>query len=163
MSLLACFHAHDLLMSLSHPSCLSETLNKAYYKIWDLANSVRPSQIPLQAPPTTTSKLTTLGTSLMDTCCAMLSHFSRVRLFATPWTAAPQASLFITNSQSLPKLLSTESVMPSNHLILCHPLLLPPSIFPSFRIFSNDQFFESGGQSIGASASALVPSVNIQD
>ena len=62
---------------------------------------------------------------------------SHVQLFATPWTAALQASLFITNSQSLPKLRSIKSVMPSNHLILCHPLLLPPSIFPSIRIFSN--------------------------
>ena len=63
---------------------------------------------------------------------------SRVRLFATPWTAAHQASLSITNSQSLLKLMSIESVMPSNHLILCHPLLLPPSIFPSIRIFSDE-------------------------
>ena len=57
---------------------------------------------------------------------------------ATPWTAARQASLSITNSQSLLKLTSTESVMPSNHLILCHPLLLLPSIFPSIRLFSNE-------------------------
>ena len=63
---------------------------------------------------------------------------SRVRLFATPWTAAHQASLSITNSQSLPKLMSIESVMPSNHLILCRPLLLLPSIFPSIRLFSNE-------------------------
>ena len=63
---------------------------------------------------------------------------SRVRLFATPWTAARQASLSITNSQSLPKLMSFELVMPSNHLILCHPLLLLPSIFPSIRVFSNE-------------------------
>ena len=62
---------------------------------------------------------------------------SCVRLFVTPWTAAHQASLSITNSQSLPKLMSIESVMPSNHLILCHPLLLP-SNFPSIRVFSND-------------------------
>ena len=62
---------------------------------------------------------------------------SRVWLFATPWTAAPQASLSITDSQSLLKLISIESVMPSNHLILCRPLLLPPSIFPSIRVFSN--------------------------
>ena len=65
---------------------------------------------------------------------------SRVRLFATPWTAACQASLSITNSLSLIKLMSIESVMPSNHLILCHPLLLPPSIFPSIRVFSNESF-----------------------
>ena len=63
---------------------------------------------------------------------------SRVRLFVTPWTAACQASLSITNSQSLLKLMSIESVMPSNHLILCRPLLLPPSLFPSIRVFSNE-------------------------
>ena len=64
----------------------------------------------------------------------LLSH---VRLFATPWTAACQVSLYITNSQSLLKLMSTESVMPSYHLILCNLLLLP-SIFPSIRVFSNE-------------------------
>ena len=63
---------------------------------------------------------------------------SRVRHFATPWTAAHQASLSITNSRSLPKLMSITSVMPSNHLILCRPLLLLPSIFPSIRVFSNE-------------------------
>ena len=61
-----------------------------------------------------------------------------VWLFATPWNTACQASLSITNSQSLLKLMSIESVMPFNHLILCHPLLLPPSIFPSIRAFSNE-------------------------
>ena len=65
----------------------------------------------------------------------LLSH---VRLFATPWTTALQASLSITNSQSLPKFMSIESVMPSNHLILCHPLLFLPSIFPRIRVFSNE-------------------------
>ena len=63
---------------------------------------------------------------------------SRVWLFVTPWTAARQASLTITNSRSLLKLMSIESVMPSNHLILCRPLLLPSSIFPSIRVFSNE-------------------------
>ena len=67
-----------------------------------------------------------------------VQSLSHVRLFATPWTAAHQASLSITNSQSLLKLMSIESVMPSNHLILCRPLLLPPSIFPSIRVFSNE-------------------------
>ena len=65
-------------------------------------------------------------------------QFSRVLLFATPWTAARQASLSITNSWSLLKLISIKLVMPSNHLILCCPLLLPPSIFPSIRVFSNE-------------------------
>ena len=63
---------------------------------------------------------------------------SCVQLFATPWTAEHQASLAITNSQSLLKLMSIESMMPSNHLILCHPLLLLPSIFPSISVFSNE-------------------------
>ena len=68
----------------------------------------------------------------------LVQSLSRVQIFATPWTAAPQASLSITNSWSLLKFMSIESVMPSNHLILCHPLLLPPSIFPSIRVFSNE-------------------------
>ena len=67
-----------------------------------------------------------------------VQSLSRLRLFVTPWTAALQASLSITNSWSLPKLTSIESVMPSNHLILCRPLLLLPSIFPSIRGFSNE-------------------------
>ena len=66
-----------------------------------------------------------------------VQSLSRVCLFATPWTEACQASLSITNSWSLLKLMSIKSVMPSNHLILCHPLLLLPSIFPSIRVFSN--------------------------
>ena len=65
-------------------------------------------------------------------------QFSCVWLFETPWTAAHQASLSITNSWSLLKLMSIESVMPSNHLILCHTLLLPPSMFPCIRFFSNE-------------------------
>ena len=69
--------------------------------------------------------------------CSVQS-LSQVRFFATRWTAAHQASLSITNSQSLPKLMSIESVMPSNHLILCRPLLLLPSIFPNIRVFSNE-------------------------
>ena len=67
-----------------------------------------------------------------------VQSISRVRLFTTPWTTARQASLSITNSWSLLKLMSIESVMPSNHLILCHPLLLLPSIFTSIGVFSNE-------------------------
>ena len=70
--------------------------------------------------------------------CQSLQSLSRVQLSATAWPAARQASLSITNSQSLLKLMSIESVMPSNHLILCRPLLLPPSIFPSIRVFSSE-------------------------
>ena len=67
-----------------------------------------------------------------------VQSLSRVQLFATPWTAACQASLSITNSWSLLKLMSIESVMPFSHLILCCPLLLPPSIFPTIKVFSNE-------------------------
>ena len=81
----------------------------------------------------------------------------------TPWTASHQASLSIINSQSLLKPMSIESVMPYTHLILCHPLLLPPSIFPSIRVFSMSQFFPSDGQSIGVSASTSVLPKNTQD
>ena len=73
--------------------------------------------------------------------CSLFSSvqwLSHVQLFATPWTAAHQASLSLTKSQSLLKLMSIELVMPSNHLNLCHPLLLPPSIFPSIRVSSNE-------------------------
>ena len=77
---------------------------------------------------------------LLHNCIHLSSvqSFSHVQLFATPWTPACQASLSITNSQSLVKLLSIGSVMPSNHLILCCPLLLWPSIFPSIKVFSNE-------------------------
>ena len=67
-----------------------------------------------------------------------VQSISFVQLFATPWTAAHQVSLSITNSWSLLKFMSIESVVPSNYLFLCHPLLLPPSIFPSIRVFSNE-------------------------
>ena len=71
-------------------------------------------------------------------CTSSVQWLSRVRLFVTPWTAAHQSSPSITNSQSSLKLMSIESVTPSNHLILCRPLLLLPSIFPSVRVFSNE-------------------------
>ena len=67
-----------------------------------------------------------------------VQSLSRVRLFVTPWTAACQACLSITNPRSLPKFMSIKSVMPSNHLIFCRPLLFPPSVFPSIRVFSNE-------------------------
>ena len=72
-----------------------------------------------------------------EVCVVVVQSPSHVQLFATPWTTACQASLYLTFSQSLPKFTSIDSVMPSNHLILCCPLLLP-SIFPSIRVFSNE-------------------------
>ena len=84
--------------------------------------------------------------------------FSHVRLFATPWTAARQASLSITNSRSLLKLISIESVKPSNHFILCHPLLLPPSIFPSIRVFSNESVLRIRWPKYWSFSFSIIPS-----
>ena len=86
-----------------------------------------------------------------------------VWLFVTPWTATCQASLSNTNSWSLAKLMSIESVMPSNHLILCHPLLLLPSVFPSIRVFSNESALCIRWPNTGASASTSVLPMKIQD
>ena len=94
---------------------------------------------------------------------ASIQSLSHVKLFVTPWTVACQASLSITNSLSLLKLMSLESMMPSNHLILSRPLLLPPQSFPASGSFSISQFFTSGRQSFGVSASASVLPVNTQD
>ena len=97
--------------------------------------------------------------------CSSLSSvqlLSPVWLHVTQWTAAHQASLSI-NSQSLLKLMSIESAMASNHLVLCHPLLLLPALFPASGSFPMSQFLASGGQSIGVSASASVLPVNIQE
>ena len=92
----------------------------------------------------------------------MFFSHSVVSNFSTPWTAACQGSLSFTISWSLLKFMSIELVMLSNHLILCHPILLLPSIFPSIRVFPVSQLFTSGGQSIGVSASAGVLQRNIQ-
>ena len=98
-----------------------------------------------------------------------VQSFSHVWLLTTTWTAALQASLSITNSRSLLKLMSIESVMPSDHLILCHPYLLPHSIFPGIKVFSISQLFfsisqlfASGGQRTGVSASTSVLPMNTQ-
>jgi len=96
---------------------------------------------------------------IISTDCLQFSSvqlLSHVWLFATPWTAARQASQSLTNSWGLSKLMSIESVMPSDHLILCRPLLLLPSIFPSMGSFQMSQLFALGGQSIGVSASTSV-------
>ena len=107
--------------------------------------------------PDVHSNYTKAGVSMR----VVVQSLSRVQHFVAPWTAARQASLSITISWSLLKLMSIELVMPSNHLALCHPRLLLPSIFPSIRVFQKSQFFASGGQSIGVSASVLP--VNIQN
>ena len=98
--------------------------------------------------------------NLFAECCCSVAQLCPI--FVTPWTTPHQASLSFPISWSLLKLMSIELVMPSSHLTLCHPLLLLPSIFPNIRSFPVSQLFASGGQSIGASASASVLPINIQ-
>ena len=92
---------------------------------------------------------------------SLVQSLSRVRLFATPWITAPQASLSITNSQSSLRLTSIESVMPSSHLILCHPLLLLPSIFPSIRVFSNESTLHMRWPKYWSFGFSIIPSKEI--
>ena len=102
------------------------------------------------------SKITADGDCNHEIQFSSVQSLSRVQLFATPWIAACQASLSITNSQSLLKLMPIKSVMPSSHLILCHPLFLLPPIPPASGSFPLSQLFAWGGQSIGVSALASV-------
>ena len=112
---------------------MSDTIEVPKHCIIPIHINMRSLLTPKQASPHTLSVWT--WNLLQFSSVQLLSH---VRIFAAPWTAARQASLSITNSQSLLKLMSIELVMPSNHLILCCPLLLLPSIFPSIRVFSNE-------------------------
>ena len=103
------------------------------------------------------SVFTTVCDHWEDHQLSSVQLLSLVRLFAIPWTAARQASLSITNSWSLPRLISTESVMPSNHLILCRPFL-PPSVFPSIRVFSNESVLHIRGPKYWCFSFNIIPS-----
>ena len=103
----------------------------------------------------------TLYVCIYYMCLLVVQSLICAWLFVTPWTGASQTSLSFIISWSLLKFMFIESMMPSNHLVFCRPLLLP-SVFPSITVFSNESGFSSGGQSIGASASASVPPLNIQ-
>ena len=107
--------------------------------------------------------ITNMGVWFLRTSFSSVHSLSRVRLSATPWTAARQASLSITNSWSLLKFMPIESVMPSSHLILRRPLLSCPQSLPASGSFPMSQLFAWGGQSIGVSASASVLPMNTQD
>ena len=144
----------------SHVECLQ----KADLQTGDPQDFVKPLVLTLavlliqdmiSAPSLTTDFQNALAAT------AVVQLLSHVRFFVTPWTAAHQASPSLTISWSLLKLMSIDLVMPSNHLVLCCPLLLP-SIFPIIRIFSSESALASGGQNIGASASASVLPMNIQ-
>ena len=105
----------------------------------------------------------TLSSKAVPQSQQSVQSLSHVWLFETPWTIEHQASLSITNSLSLLKLMSIESVIPSNHLILCHPFLLMPSIFPSIRVFSNESVLRIRWPNYLVSASASVLHIYIQD
>ena len=147
------------------------TLTASCFRIWKSSRGIPKQPLALfvvmlpKASLTSHSRMSGFRWVITPSWLVSVSvqSLSRVRLFVTPLTAACQASLSITNSQSLPKLMSIESVMPYSHLILCHPLLLLTSIFSSMRVFPMSQLFASGGQSIGVAASTSVLPMNTQD
>ena len=128
-----------------------------------LGNLSNPGTEPTSSALADSLSLSHWGSPSESLQFSSVRSLSRVRLFATPWTAARQASLSITNSQSLPKLRSTELVMPSNHLILCHPSSLLALNLSQHQGPFQSQLFTPGGQSTGASALASVLPVTIQD
>ena len=143
--MLSCFSRVWLFVTLqtvAHQASLSMDSSRQEY--WSVSPCPPPGHLP--DPGIKLTSLTTLAGRCLTTSAtkkpqvqfSSVQSLSHVWLFATPWTTACQASLSIIKSQSLLKLMSIESVMPSNHLILCHPLLFLPSIFPIVRIFSNE-------------------------
>ena len=106
-------------------------------KLWELVGTEEPSVLQFMGSQRVGHEWATEQEQKLLNQFSSVQSLSCVRLFVTPWTAACQASLSITNSRSLFKLMSIKSMMPSNHLILCHPLL-PPSVFPRIRVFSNE-------------------------
>ena len=129
-----------------------------------LLSQVSVTTSPLSQPQSEKMKwkFPEINNSCFKLCAYSVQSFSPVQLFATPWNAICQASLSITNSQSLFTCMSVKSEMSSNHLILCHPLLLPPSIFPSIRVFSNESVPHIRWPEYWSSASASVLPMNIQ-
>ena len=133
--------------------------------IWYLGLEAKWSHLRQKTSPSQL-RLTQIATAqnlIINKGFSSIQSLSRVRLFATPWTTARQASLSITNSRSPPKPMSIESMIPCNHLILCRPLLLLPSIFPTSGFFQMSQLFTLGSQSVGVSASTSVLPKNTQD
>ena len=140
---------------------MSCSLNPCQFSAYDFLSCPTKNSLAFN-PPVCVDCVSTLHWQHRLSQFSSIQSLSCVRLFATPWTAAHQASLSTTNSWSLLKLMSIKLVMLSNHLIFCCPLLLP-SIFPRSGSFLMNQFFALGGQSIRASASASVLPMNIQD
>ena len=130
--------------------------------MWDLVPRWGIKSLPPALGAQSLSHWTTREVQTFILLFSAVQSLSRVQLFLTPWTTARQASLSITNAQSLLKLMSIESVMPSNHLILCRPLLLPPAIFPSIRVSSNESVLCIRCPEYWAVSASVLPT-NIQD
>ena len=129
-----------LLLLLFNLVYLTGNSDLIFFPTWKLMRGslTAGSRVVVQSPSQVQPFATLWTAACQEAEFSSIHLLSRVPLFANPWTAARQASLSITNSQSSPKSMYIESVMPSNHLILCCPLLLLPSIFPSIRVFSNE-------------------------
>ena len=122
----------------AHQDSLSFTISQSLLKLMSIESVMPSNQFILCCP---LLLLPSIFPSIRVFQFSSVQSLSRVQVFATPWTAAHQASLSITDFQSLLRLMSIKSVMPSNHLILCHALLLLPSVFHSSRVFSNESVF----------------------
>ena len=153
----SCWTLSEKPVACSLPSFLSGPLKARLRKTCGVEDVQHPTPIP-PPPPAHCGHVWNFVS-----CVSSVQSVSHVQLFVTPWTAAHPASVSIANSQSLLKLIFIESVMPSNHLIPCRPLLFPPSIFSSIRVFSSESVLTSDGQNIGISASTSVLPMNIQD
>ena len=146
------------------------SVTKSCPPLWDPRDCSRPG-LPVLSIPQSLLKFVPTELAIPSNQLDLISviqfssvqPLSRLWLFVTPWTAARQASLSITNSWSLLKPMPVESVMPSNHLILCRPLLLSPSIFPSIWVFSNESVLHIKWPKYWSSASMSVLPMNIQD
>ena len=145
------------LITFTYPVCILYIARVTYLLTYLLSGSLR--KIRIKMYNIFLCFIKKLKMDLKNHSFSSVQSLSCVRLFATLWTAASQVSLSITNSQSLPKLVSIELVMPSNHLILCRPLLL----LPASGSFPMSQFFTLAGQKLGVSALASVLPLNIQD
>ena len=134
VGLLSVFHQTNTQLAL----CICRFHILRFNQPWMEKNSRKFRKAILNLPHTGNYLQAFILYQILQVIFSSVQSFSRVQIFATPWTVACQVSLSITNSQSLLKLMSLELVMPSNHLILCRPLLLLPSIFPSIRVFSSE-------------------------
>ena len=162
---LSCVRPFATPWTATHQVSLSITNSQSLPKLMSIKSEMSSNHLilcrPLLLLPSIYPSIRVFSSELAFPTSSVQS-FSHVQLFVAPWTAAHQVSLSITNSQSLLKLMSIESVMPSNHLILCRPLIHCFQSFPALGSYPMSHFFASGGKNIGVSASASALPMNIQ-